>query len=538
MKFKRAAAFVTIGAMLIPVFSGCGEKKDTAKNGDIPTIRYMLPSDPGYTFNNDTWAIKTWGDSVGVKFEINSPPRDTFKEKLAATLASDNLPDMINYYEDKGVDTYKTYGDRLFVKLNDYIDKGSLPNLKVWLDKYPDISEEITSSDGNIYGFPLVLNFEAFYSLWTVRNDLLKKAGWDADDIKTLDDLKAALLALKEVSGQPYITSSRLGWNYFATQTGYFFGTYPGIMFDNKRSGGTNQFVYGPTTEQYKIWVEFFKWMYDNKLLHPNFATMQQQELSAGYGDGKFVLSMEQATTGYLLGGNDDKYPEREEKFIFPVAINGEIPKQAALYHQNNGFRWPVTITKSSKVIEDCIRAMDWAYSKEGYETILYGKEGEHWEKDDNYITGRRTINMQSASVAQKVLDGTMTQEEYDKLPKGNELGLGSWWLAPVITPDTRFGLNDKTKEKEEKAKFVVNGVEKWMATGNVIDPDPIVDFSKDEKDIITGILTPLETYVSEQSIKFIIGQKPMSEWDQFQQEIKRMNSDTLVKMYNDKLGK
>ena len=56
---------------------------------------------------------------------------------------------------------------------------------------------------------------------------------------------------------------------------------------------------------------------------------MQQQELFAGYGDGSFTLCMEQATSGYMLGGADEKYPDREEKHIFPVEINGEVPKQA-----------------------------------------------------------------------------------------------------------------------------------------------------------------------------------------------------------------
>ena len=371
-----------------------------------------------------------------------------------------------------------------------------------------------------------------------MRNDLLKKAGYEADNIKTLDQLKEALLALKEVSGEQYITSSRLGWNYFATQTGYFFGTSPTMMYDNRTSQGTNQYVYGPTTDAYKTWIEFYKWMYDNKLIHPNFATMQQQELYAGYGDGKFTLCMEQATMGYMLGGNDEKYPEREEKHLFPVEINGEIPKQPALYHQNNGFRWPVTISKSSKVIDACIKAMDWGYSEEGYDMFLTGKEGEHWEKDDGYINGRRTINLQSNSTQQMVLDGTMTQEEYDALPTGQSLGIGSWWLAPVITPETRFSLMDTVNEKRDKAMFTVNDVNKWIETGNVLDPDPIVEFNKEEKDEITNILTPLDTYASEQSLKFILGQKDMSEWDAFQAEMVNMKVDRLEEIYNSKLNK
>ena len=85
---------------------------------------------------------------------------------------------------------------------------------------------------------------------------------------------------------------------------------------------------------------------------------------------------------------------------------------------------------------------------------------------------------------------------------------------------------------------FTVNDVNKWIETGNVLDPDPIVEFNKEEKDEITNILTPLDTYASEQSLKFILGQKDMSEWDAFQAEMVNMKVDRLEEIYNSKLNK
>jgi len=535
--FKRIIAASMALSITLALFTGCGDKKAQTGDGSVPTISYLVPSDPGLTFTNDTWAIKEWGKAVGVNFEITSPPRDTFKEKLAALIASGNLPDMINYYQDSGAEIYKTYGDKLFVSLDEYLKDGSLPNFNKWLEKYPEIKNVISSkNDGKIYGFTHISDYSSFYSLWTVRNDLLKKGGWDADDIKTLDDLKAALLALQKVAGNPYITSSRLGWSYFALTTGIFFGSQPGMYYDNKFENGTKKWTYGPLTEAYKNWADFYRWMFENKLLHPNFATMQQQELFAGYGDGSFSLCMEQATSGYMLGGADEKYPDREEKHIFPVSINGEVPKQALLARQSIGYRWPITITKNSKVIDDCLRAVDWLYGEEGSNMMIRGKEGEHYVKDDNYITGIKKIGVQSSTTKRMVVNGEMTQEEFDKLPTEVSLGIGSGWIAAVTPADYKWGLDDKLKSEEEKARFTPTAIDKFVNDGHVVEPNPTISLNSDEKSMVADVITPIETYVSEWTIKYIMGQHSPDEWDGFVQKVKDMGISKITDLYNSKM--
>ncbi len=537
---KRIVLILVITSFLVMSFAGCSINKNANKTNpnEIPTLTYMLPSDPGTTVTSDTWIIKKWGEAVGAKFEIQSVPRDTFREKLTATLASSQIPDMINYYQDVTEQTYKNYGPRLFVPLDEYIKNGKLNNLKKWLDKFSDIEEKTRHlEDNKLYGFPNISNFGAVNSMWTVRNDLLKKGGMDADNIKTLDDLKKAILVLKERGGNQYVTSSRLGWNYFSTYTSSFFGASPSMTYDNRFSNGSKKFVYGPAQPTFKTWVEFYRWMYDNKLINPSFITMQQQELFAGYRDGTYTLCMEQATMGYQLGGEDKlKYPEREEKHIFPVEINGERPKQPLLYHQNIGYRWPVTISKKSKYIDSAIKAMDWCYSEEGINTLAYGEEGTHWKKDDSYIAGKQLFGYRSNTTDAMLAKGKMTQQEFEKMPKPADLGINNWWLLPVISEHQRYGLVDKTIEKKDIAMFSLNALNKYKSEGNVLPTDPIVDFTKAENDEIASILTPLDTLVSENAIKFILGGKSMSEWNNFMVEMEKMNYKKLEDIYNKKL--
>ncbi len=542
-RMKRILGCLIAFTMVFTLVSCNIAKNGKNGSGEIPTITYLLPSDPGYTFSTDSWIIKKWGEKTGVNIEINSPPRDSFNVKIAAMFASGQLPDMINYYQDSATTFYKQYGSQFFVALDEYLDKGKLPGLQKWLKKYPDIRSFMDHpTDKKLYGFPLVYDVDGFDVTWNIRNDILKKGNMDADNIKTLDDLKNAMLTLKKVSGQKYIASNRLGWNYAVGMPARFFGTSITMMYDNRLPGGTNQYIYAPAYPQYKKYIDFLNWMYQNEIMHPSFATMEQQELFAGYSDGKFLMSLEQVTMGMMLGGNDpDKYPDREEKVIFPVEIDGVIPKQPLFRHQNVGFRWPVTISKNSQHVDACMKAMDWLYTDEGINTTLFGQEGLHWEKDDTYYSGVRITGRQSYSTDLLVKQGKLTKEEYDKMPTGQDLGmLGSYWIMSVIPTNYRFNLVDRplsiAQEKPYAAfieKNVKYGLENGYTTGM---PDPVIDFTKEEKDEIANISTTLDTFMSENSMKFITGDKPMSDWDSFISELEKLGYKKMEQMYNDKM--
>ncbi len=532
------ALVLIIGMVLVS--TGCDNIKKESKSGEVPTISYMLPSDPGLNFTGDSWVFQNWGEKTGVKIEINSPPRDSFNVKIAALFASGQLPDLINYYQDVNTKYYKQYGPQFFVALDSYLQQGKLDGLKKYLDKYPDIRTSMNHpEDGKLYGFPLIYDCETFDVVWSIRNDILKKGGMDASQIKTLEDFKRALLTLKKESAQKYIASARLGWNNFGVVMARFFGTDIDVGYDNRLPGGTNQFIYAPAYPQYKKMLEFLHWMYENEILHPSFSTMEQQELFAGYKEGKFLVCMERSTTGLQLSGGDNT---REEKPVYPVEIDGIIPKQPRYPHQNNGFRWPVTISKTSPNIESCVRMMNWLYTDEGILQTLMGQEGVHWTKDENYFGGARLTGLQGFSNSALVKAGKMTKEQYDALPKANDLGgLGQYWIMSVIPDYYRFGLMDKPKDIGKTDPSVVyvkdvvaDGIGRGYTTGKF---DPVVDFSKQELDDLAAIKTTLNTYTNESTMKFITGAMSFDQWNEYLAYLEKIGYKKVEEMYNKKLA-
>ncbi len=541
---KKTTKLLALLLAVVSVITVAGCNKNKGGNEGLATentrltedgkaiLDYFLPMDPGSEFSSDTWSVKRWGEQTGTSINIMAIQRDVFSEKIAAVFAAGNLPDLINYYNDDK--TVNTYGDRLFVSLSDYLEAGKLPNLQKMFDKYPDVLEANTRlEDGKLYGFPAIREYDAPHGSFELREDLLNKAGWKTEDIKTLDDLKAALLALQEVNDQPYVTSCRLGWSYFAEYSAFIFGSSPKMMYDNRTSKGTNKWVYGPTTENFKVWVEFFKWMYENKIIHPSFATMTQQELQAGYADGKFQMAMEQTTMiGSPLSTYDDEKPERKSGVISGIEINGEVPKQPMIPHSHNGFRWPVTVSKSSPNIPAAMKAMDWLYSEQGILEMNNGLEGEHYLADDNYTQGKNSLLAGSYSNKLKLKNGEITKEEYENIPGGVDYGIGSPWLSPWRGLEGNLHKDDATAVAKEQRR--ADEIQKMIDNGWTLDPDPVVKLTQEEQEEVNTLVADLDVYVSEQTLKFIYGQSDMNtEWDKFQAQIKSMGADRLVEIYN-----
>ncbi|MBO9605575.1 MAG: extracellular solute-binding protein [Paenibacillaceae bacterium] len=535
-----ALAVVLSGATL----AACGGKSD-GKSGDTaqpspsagqtaaasaapktpPTIEMSMPLDPGASLNSDTWSIKEWGARTGVTFNVTTVPRESQKEKLNLAIASNEFPELTRFFQDDT--TYKKYGAKLFVALDPYLADGKLPNFQKYLKKYPDVEKAIRNpADGKIYGFPLVQDFEWVPRVWWMRNDLLKKQGMDAGQIKSLDDVKAAMLALQKENGGKPITSSRLGWSYYFWTASTPFGLAgENNGKDPRYNPDTKKFEYGPTAapDRFKLWVEFERWMYENKLLSPDFLTMKDNDLFAGYASGSFPLIREQNTAS-SAGATNEALMEP----VLPFPVAGKIQTQVVSPHYNTNFRGPWVISNKSKNADAIVKALDWLYSDEGITTMFLGKEGEHWAKDSKTPSGYKITGFQSVWTAGA--DG----KQPAGLKTGGDLGLGNWWLNGVIPEFNRYGMTSAKEGEDAKAKKYLNSRDAITKAGGTSEAAPAVSFDDDALKKATELGNQIETYTSENAIKFIIGQKSMSDWDSFMAGYKSLKIDDWVKLYND----
>ena len=116
--------------------------------------------------------------NIGVVWE--PVPASDWDTKPSLTLAGGDLPDIVmGAVSNSTVYEYGIIGDYI-VEISEGIDK-YMPNLKHWLNEYPDVYDSITQIDGSIYFAPYIYDTaQAASDTVYLRMDFLRKAGIDS----------------------------------------------------------------------------------------------------------------------------------------------------------------------------------------------------------------------------------------------------------------------------------------------------------------------------------------------------------------------
>ena len=162
-------------------------------------------------------------------------------------------------------------------------------------------------------------------------------------------------------------------------------------------------------------------------------------------------------------------------------------------------------INKNTKKADLIAELFDYIYSPEGRELMNFGIEGVHYTKEgDEY----------------KFTDSIMNSTD-GKTPQQMRWlqGISGTWSYPQDEKAEVY--SDKWKEVRQKYE---NGI--------IQETYPLVDFTPDEKMVISEKQSQIQTYIDEKLDKFIMGNESLSTYDSFVSELKRMGIDELVDIY------
>lgn len=500
-----------------------GATETTSGASDTPTVSWMMPHRSAPVVS-DTWYIAYLGEKAGVKYEMIPVPRESFDTKLTTLLASGNVPDVISYFRDP--DTYKKYGSRLFAALDPFLESGRLSNYQEWLDEYPVIREVMEDpDDGNLYAFVEIRYPGPVATSIHVRNDKFKAAGWDASRIKTLDDLKSAFMAAQQqhIPGE-YILGHRGGYSLFVTWKGHLFGVDEGMLLDVLDPDGTGKWVWSPAEPEYKEFVAFYRWCYENGILHPDFMTMTNEELTAKEADGTFIVHMSNLVTGHskLNPESADNRDVRQVALVGPVSINETVYRQfdSPPYSM---YRSPFTVSKECPAIDKVMSMFNWCYGKEGSMLRTWGVKNVHWVWDDSMPNGFKIIAYPHATNGN---DESLPPSPFSGQPYAG-------YIPHAKDRYMMFGKAHDGPGAPETNQIEIDDA--VMRAGGAATPfrKPISLTSAVQSEV-TEIEAPLRTFVEERTVQFIIGQRSMDEWDSFINTMERMGYKDLVKLYND----
>lgn len=516
MNFKKVICGISALCILTGTLSGCGKKAQNAINSDMPTgeITYPIETDETLTYwvrlanalstsvTNfaETEFAKEYMKRTGINVEYKHPAQGTESEAINLLLASGDLPDIIEYNW-LSLNPDSAIEKKNILALNDYIDNYS-PNLKKWLSEHPDINKQVVTDNGNYYVFPFVRDDDKLQSTagFMLRGDWLKECGLELPE--TIDEWETVLAAFRDKKGSTA--------PFFGQPTVFMggFGISPDFYIDN---GTVHYGYYEPAFKDFLIRMN--KW-YNEGLLDKNFAVSDGNQMNSDVLNNLAgaIFGAGGGTMGTFLNakaGTGEKFDLTATKF--PALKKGEraeFGNKQWQYSPVNG----AAITAKAKNPALAARFLDYSYSEEGKMLNNFGIEGVSYNMIDGYPTFSEVItkNPDGLSMAQSIPLYARSANE-----------------GPFVQ-DVKYIEQYYTLDAQKDALV------KWSDNNDLDHRMPQITLTREEASRNSKIMSDVQNYCSENTVKFILGTKSIDELDSFYAELKNIGIEEAIKIQQD----
>ncbi|WP_168121485.1 extracellular solute-binding protein [Paenibacillus sp. HB172176] len=460
--------------------------KGPSEPAEPPTkLSMIVQNHPAYPLQKDWLVYQELGKNANVELDV-SGYQGNWWEAIPLVVASGDMPDLMWM---SGPDIIHQFGSEgALVNLLDYMDQ--MPNLKAWIDDHKEITDALLSYDGKLYMHPAQGAFGDWDGLWLYREDIFKKNNLEMP--KTYDEFYDVLVKLKELYPDSYPLYVP-DWGAL-NQIAYSFGTENTYYYNNE----AKEWRFGPTEDSYKQALQFLVDAYKAKLIPQEFGNLDSNKRNEMVTtDKSFVVY------GYI--GHIDTYnnlaraqnPDFKIAQFTPPGGDGHEGVHGTQFLFQEG----LTVTTTSKNKEAAFRFIDSLFTEKGREIASWGKEGVTFEK----VNG---VNQYMADIT-------------DTATRATKYGIRTAGVDAWFDNDANLALfNDETKAAYEEA------------SKHIAPASEVAVFTKDEADSIAIKKDAIGKYTSENISKFIIGQRPMSEWDDYVKGLDNLGLNDVLKVY------
>jgi putative aldouronate transport system substrate-binding protein len=430
-------------------------------------------------------------------------------------VASSDLPDMINWnFGNARGGAEALLRDKVLISLTKEQQYAYLPNYMAIMDANQPFKQSTLLDDGTFFQ---IVNFNYDWDLPGVtefqikgpyiRMDWVRKVGKQMP--ATVDELHEVLLAIKntDVNGKgkgtvvPFVTHNT--FEAIKAMAGMF-GTRWGDphILDGK-------VVFGPMTANYRKFIEAMAQWYAEGLINADFPVFRDP--------GSLILNSEAAfTIGAMGSGVTMQRAALLQSDPSADLDSMPYPKGPDGYQSlvDDVWRNPraTAITSSNKYPAESLKWLDYFYSYQGSIDSTFGVRGESYEM----VNGKPVL-----------LDRVMKPDP--STGWNQEETIARYALGPINFPNARHvGFYEQVNLASEQQQRIQTN---WKTGKRDIILPPIT-MTPEETTRAAGIMNDIKTYVDEMTVKFIIGQEPLSRYDAFVQTIKNMGVDQGVAIY------
>ncbi|KQY21436.1 sugar ABC transporter substrate-binding protein [Cellulomonas sp. Root485] len=490
---------------------------DTTFKATEPVTFSMLWTDWPETPITDSWEIfDEIEERTNVSLDLTNIPFSDAVEKRSLLISSGDAPDIIPLIYTGDEQQFAASGAVL--PLSDY--EKYMPNFRKYVEEWDlgDMVDNLRQADGKYYMTPGLQEVSVPTFTVLIRKDIFDEVG--APIPETWDELRDGLVKIK--AKYPDSTPLADGFegasmlNYaahaFGTVAGWGFGN--GTFWDEDKG----EFVYAATNDGYKDMVEYFHGLVEDGLLDTESFTAAND--GSGTVTEKFAAGQVFAASGANGTVNDfstalDATVGKGNYEVVQIAPpGGEAGQVVEPRNFWNGFMLTSEAKNHPNFIA-MLQFLDWLYySPEARDLLRWGVEGETYTKADGKYTLNPAFSLDAFSINPDAPTDILKDLGYS-----NDVLAGS--------------TESRALKESYNAPQYVEYIDSVLSTRTPRDPFPPAPLDEAELEQASLLATPLKDTVDTNTLRFILGERPLSEWDAYVGELESQNLQGYLDLIN-----
>ncbi|UFU03489.1 extracellular solute-binding protein [Ruania suaedae] len=485
------------------------------------TFSLLYRDHPNYAFQEDWDILQKLEENQNVSFDMVNVPLSDWNDRRNLLLAAGDAPDIVPSTYVADADQFVASGTLL--PISEYLEY--MPNFTTKIEEW-GLTEDLDRTrqeDGSFYVLPgLLENPKPTYTI-AIRSDLWEEAGI-TEDPETWEEFADQLETVAEANPEldyPYSDRWSMNGPIEATLQAAAgnFGTEAGWGYGDGVTWNGTEYEYTGAQDGYRDLVGYFADLVDRGLMDPESISQDDDTAKAKLVNGQSAAigSNDQEILGYRISLEEAGVEGAElRQIVVPAGPAGDR------MDASTGGRFESGIVFSSGAAQNdnfvaMLQFVDWLYySDEGLEFAKWGVEGETFTNDGGSRTLAENIDINGLNPgAPEVLN---TDYGYHN---------GVWMLAHGSTQDL---LDSMLRPEVVEFRAEMNDKE-------VADPGPAILLDELEREQASLQQSALQDVVMQYTSAFILGQRPMEEWDDYVAELESAGMADYVELTNTAAG-
>jgi len=464
--------------------------------------------------HNDVPVYQEAEKITGIKMKYLHPPAGQASEQFNLMLASGDLADIIYWgWLNIPGGPEKAIQDGAIVKLNDMM-KNEGKDVAAYLKTRPDIAKMVVTDQGSMYVVPFLRPalrdpseaWQRFSTSYQMRNDWLKKLGLTPP--KTIDEAEKNLRAFKAMGPKiiplgafPSGSIKNIwGLRWFMSAWG---SNYDWYVVDGKMR-------YGSAEPEYKEFLTYMNRWYKDGLIDPDFMGREYAQVRS--------LILEDRIASYWallnrdMGGISGLAKQANHPTFEVTATNWPLAPDGKSYDfAGSGARiYPgsgAAISTKNKHPKEALRWLNFWWTEDGHNLANFGIEGLTYNWVDGFpkYTEEITNNPDGLSIVYAL-------NKY--APDG---GGGRFWRQDARYWQQMMALPQQYEAGQLLAKADISRY-----------PPPITPTAEESREL-ASLQAEIQTYRDEMCVKFIVGDEPLSKFDDYLAQMKKLGIDRAI---------